>query len=122
MESEHARLKASEQELIGRMATLEMDFKARLKESEAIALHSKNRDQNSDQKLSKYLKNSLTVPSLTDSFEHLSVYIRLQKDLLQKENELKAAKKELMISHRRLEEESDKVTDSQLKASKLNSK
>ena len=58
---------------------------------------------------------------ITASFDHLSVCIRLQKDLLQKENELKAAKKELMISHRRLEEESDKVTDSQLKASKLNS-
>ena len=61
MESEHARLKTSEQELIGRMATLEIDFKARLKESEAIALHSKNRDQNSDQKLSKELLVSMYV-------------------------------------------------------------
>ena len=55
LESERARLKEVEQTLLGRLAVLEADFKTKQKESDAIALHSKNRDQNVDQKLSKFV-------------------------------------------------------------------
>ena len=44
---------------------------------------------------------------------------RLQKELTQKESDLRICKKDYLVSQRRLEEETDKVTESQLKASKL---
>ena len=46
---------------------------------------------------------------------------RLQKELAQKDNELKTSKKDYLVSQRHLQEEAEKVTQAQLKASKLHS-
>ena len=44
---------------------------------------------------------------------------RLQKELLQREQELKVLKKDYLVSQRHLEEETGKVSDGQKKNSKL---